>query len=53
MKERPPKRVRSKYSSCGPLMQDEEILTKQICERFGVLKATLYQYVGPNGEQRR
>lgn len=35
------------------LMQDSEVSTKQICERFGVSKATLYRYVGPDGERRR
>lgn len=33
------------------LMQNEDVSTKQICERFGVSKATLYRYVGPDGEE--
>jgi DNA invertase Pin-like site-specific DNA recombinase len=35
------------------LMQNEEVSTAQICERFGISKATLYRYVGPNGERRQ
>jgi AcrR family transcriptional regulator len=34
-------------------MQNEEVSTAQICERFGISKATLYRYVGPNGERRQ
>jgi DNA invertase Pin-like site-specific DNA recombinase len=35
------------------LMKDEGVSTQQICERFDVSKATLYRYVGPDGERRR
>lgn len=35
------------------LMKDPDVSTKQICERFDVSKATLYRYVGPDGERRR
>ena len=35
------------------LMKDPDVSTQQICDRFGVLKATLYKYVGPDGERRR
>jgi DNA invertase Pin-like site-specific DNA recombinase len=35
------------------LMQDEEVSTSDICERFGISKATLYRYVGPDGERRK
>ena len=35
------------------LMKDDSVSTKQICERFDVSKATLYRYVGPNGQRRR
>jgi AcrR family transcriptional regulator len=29
-----------------------DVSTLEICERFDVTKATLYRYVGPNGEHR-
>jgi hypothetical protein len=35
------------------LMKDPDVSTTGICERFDVSKATLYRYVGPNGERRR
>jgi len=35
------------------LMKDPDVSAQQICERFGVSKATLYRYVGPNGKRRR
>lgn len=35
------------------LMRDPDVSTRQICERFDVSKATLYRYVGPDGERRR
>ena len=35
------------------LMKDEGVSTQQICDRFDVSKATLYRYVGPDGERRR
>jgi len=35
------------------LMQNPDVSTKQICERFGISKATLYRYVGPDGERRK
>jgi len=35
------------------LMKDPNVSTSDICERFGISKATLYRYVGPDGERRR
>ena len=35
------------------LMRDPGVSTRQICERFDISKATLYRYVGPDGERRR
>jgi DNA invertase Pin-like site-specific DNA recombinase len=35
------------------LMKDPDVSTADICERFGISKATLYRYIGPNGERRR
>ena len=35
------------------LMKDEGVSTADMCERFDVSKATLYRYVGPDGEWRR
>ena len=35
------------------LMQDEEVSTSEICERYGISKTTLYRYVGPDGERRQ
>jgi len=35
------------------LMRQPGVSTRQICERFGISKATLYRYVGPDGELRR
>lgn len=35
------------------LMKDPDVSTSEICERFGISKATLYRYVGPDGERRR
>ena len=35
------------------LMRDPDVSTRQICERFDISKATLYRYVGPDGERRR
>jgi len=35
------------------LMRDPGVSTQQICERFGISKATLYRYVGPDGARRR
>jgi len=34
------------------LMRDPEVPVLRICERFGISKATLYRYVGPNGDIR-
>ena len=34
------------------LMKDPDVSTAQICERFDVSKATLYRYIGPDGERR-
>ncbi len=35
------------------LMKDPEVPTADICEQVGISKATLYRYVGLNGERRR
>ena len=35
------------------LMRDPGVSTRQICERFDISKATLYRYIGPDGERRR
>jgi len=35
------------------LMRQPDVSTRQICERFGISKATLYRYVGPDWERRR
>ena len=35
------------------LMKDPDVSAADICDRFGVSKATLYRYVGPDGERRR
>ena len=35
------------------LMRDPDVSTRQICERLEISKATLYRYVGPDGERRR
>jgi DNA invertase Pin-like site-specific DNA recombinase len=34
------------------LMRDPDVPVRRICERFDISKATLYRYVGPNGERR-
>jgi len=35
------------------LMRQPDVSTRQICQRFDISKATLYRYVGPDGELRR
>jgi DNA invertase Pin-like site-specific DNA recombinase len=35
------------------MMKDPGVSTSDICERFGISRATLYRYVGPDGERRR
>lgn len=35
------------------MMRDKEISTSDICERFDISRATLYRYVGPEGQRRR
>jgi DNA invertase Pin-like site-specific DNA recombinase len=35
------------------LMKKDDVSTADICERFGISKATLYRYVGPDGKRRR
>jgi len=35
------------------LMRDPGVSTRQICARFGISKATLYRYVGPDGSLRQ
>ena len=50
---RPPALSEEDIPQLQSLMQNEDVSTAQICERFGISKATLYRYVGPNGERRR
>ena len=33
-------------------MRDPDVPVRRICERFEISKATLYRYVGPDGERR-
>lgn len=35
------------------LMRDDGVSTSEICDRFDISKATLYRYVGPDGERRK
>lgn len=35
------------------LMQNPDVSTTDICDRFGISKTTLYRYGGPDGERRR
>jgi DNA invertase Pin-like site-specific DNA recombinase len=35
------------------LMKNPDVGTRQICERLDISKATLYRYVGPDGERRQ
>ena len=50
---RPPKLDEEDIPQIQSLMQNPDVSTKRICERFEISKATLYRYVGPNGERRR
>jgi DNA invertase Pin-like site-specific DNA recombinase len=34
------------------LMRDPDVSTRKICERFEISRATLYRYVGPDGQRR-
>jgi len=34
------------------LIQDPDVSTRSICDDYDISKATLYRYVGPNGEIR-
>jgi DNA invertase Pin-like site-specific DNA recombinase len=34
------------------LMRDDEVSTKDICDRFDIGTSTLYRHVGPDGERR-
>jgi hypothetical protein len=35
------------------LIQDPDVPAETICERLGIFPATLYQYVAPDGSQRK
>ncbi len=50
---RPPALDEDEIPQVQAMMRDEEISTSDICERFGISRATLYRYVGPSGERRR
>ena len=50
---RPPALDEEEIPQVQALMQDEEVSTSDICERYGISRATLYRYVGPDGERRR
>ena len=50
---RPPALDEENIPQVQALMQDEEVSTSDICKRFDISRATLYRYVGPDGERRR
>lgn len=50
---RPPALGKEDIPQVQAMMKDEEVSTSDICERFDISRATLYRYVGPNGEWRR
>jgi DNA invertase Pin-like site-specific DNA recombinase len=50
---RPPALDEDDIPQIQSLMQNSDVSTKQICERFNISKATLYRYVGPDGKRRR
>jgi len=37
-------------SQIQSLMRNDNVSTAQTCDRFGISKATLYRYVGPDRE---
>jgi DNA invertase Pin-like site-specific DNA recombinase len=50
---RPPALDEDDIPQVQSLVQNPDVSTRQICERFDISKATLYRYVGPNGDRRR
>jgi DNA invertase Pin-like site-specific DNA recombinase len=50
---RPPALDEEDIPQVQAMMKDPDVSTADICERFGISRATLYRYVGPNGERRR
>jgi DNA invertase Pin-like site-specific DNA recombinase len=50
---RPPALTEEDIPQVQALMREPEVSTRQICERFDISKATLYRYVGPDGERRK
>lgn len=50
---RPPALDEKEIPQVQAMMKDEEVTTSDICERFDISRATLYRYVGPNGDRRR
>ncbi len=49
----PPALTEEEIPQVQSLMQNEEASTSDICERFDISRATLYRYVGPDGERRK
>ncbi|MBB4070609.1 DNA invertase Pin-like site-specific DNA recombinase [Salinibacter ruber] len=50
---RPPALDEEEIPEVQAMMRDEEVSTSDICERFEISRATLYRYVGPDGQRRR
>ena len=50
---RPPALEEEKIPQVQSLMQNDEVTTADICERFDISRSTLYRYVGPDGKRRR
>lgn len=50
---RPPALSEEEIPQVQAMMKDSDVSTSDICERFDISRATLYRYVGPNGERRR
>jgi DNA invertase Pin-like site-specific DNA recombinase len=50
---RPPALSEEEIPQVQAMMRNDEISTSDICERFDISRATLYRYVGPDGEHRR
>ena len=50
---RPPALDEDEIPQVQAMMRDEGISTSEICERFGISRATLYRYVAPDGERRQ
>ncbi len=50
---RPPALDEEDIPQVQAMMKDSDVSTADICERFDISRATLYRYVGPDGERRR